>query len=84
MLFPIHFQPEASTLVQAPMYLDQLALLRDIAKALPIGHRLCYWKRTLSHWSLSTSSLTKCASVGAIPAARLRLDEPTWPLIPAG
>lgn len=40
LLYPIHFQPEASTLVQAPMYLDQLALVEDLAKSLPAGYRL--------------------------------------------
>ncbi|MCC6217539.1 MAG: hypothetical protein IT376_21960 [Polyangiaceae bacterium] len=39
-LYPIHFQPEASTLVQAPYYLDQAALIEDLAKSLPAGHRL--------------------------------------------
>lgn len=39
-LFPIHYQPEASTLVQAPLYLDQAALIEDIAKSLPVGYRL--------------------------------------------
>lgn len=39
-LYPIHFQPEATTLVQAPYYLDQAALIEDIVKSLPIGYRL--------------------------------------------
>lgn len=47
-LFPIHFQPEASTLVQAPHYLDQEALIEDISKSLPVGHRL-YVKEHLSN-----------------------------------
>jgi hypothetical protein len=47
-LYPIHFQPEASTLVQAPYYLDQLALIEDIAKSLPAGTRL-YVKEHLSN-----------------------------------
>jgi len=47
-LFPIHFQPEASTLVQAPYYLDQEALIEDISKSLPVGHRL-YVKEHLSN-----------------------------------
>lgn len=47
-VYPIHFQPEASTLVQAPYYLDQISLIADIAKSLPAGHRL-YVKEHLSN-----------------------------------
>lgn len=39
-LFPLHFQPEASTLILAPYYLNQIALLQDISKSLPVGIRL--------------------------------------------
>jgi len=39
-LYPLHFQPEASTLVLAPYYLDQLALIENMAKSLPVGYRL--------------------------------------------
>jgi hypothetical protein len=39
-LFPLHLQPEATTLVLAPYYLNQLALIEDIAKSLPAGYRL--------------------------------------------
>jgi len=39
-LFPIHYQPEASTLVRGLYYLDQPALIDDIAKSLPVGTRL--------------------------------------------
>jgi hypothetical protein len=39
-LFPIHFQPEASTLVRAPYFLDQPALIQQIALSLPVGYRL--------------------------------------------
>ena len=39
-LFPLHYQPEASTLVLAPFYTDQLALVEDMAKCLPIDYKL--------------------------------------------
>ena len=39
-MFPIHYQPEASTLVRGLYYLDQPALIDDIAKSLPVGTRL--------------------------------------------
>jgi hypothetical protein len=78
-LYPIHFQPEASTLVQAPMYLDQLALLQDIAKSLPIGHRLYVKEHVVNtgRWPIAFYE-----AIRAIPAVRLLgPDEPTWPLI---
>jgi len=47
-LYPIHFQPEASTLVQAPYYLDQAVLIEDISKSLPVGYQL-YVKEHVSN-----------------------------------
>ncbi len=40
LLFPIHYQPEASTLIRGLYYLDQPTLIDDIAKSLPVGTRL--------------------------------------------
>jgi capsule polysaccharide export protein KpsC/LpsZ len=37
LLFPLHYQPEASTLVLGYFYDDQLSVIENIAKALPIG-----------------------------------------------
>lgn len=39
-LFPLHFQPEASTLVRGEPFVDQMSLIETIAKAIPIGDRL--------------------------------------------
>jgi len=39
-LFPLHVQPEAATMLLAPMYIDQPALVKQIARSLPIGHKL--------------------------------------------
>lgn len=39
-LLPLHFQPESSTLVMAPFYLDQTTLVENMAKSLPVGHWL--------------------------------------------
>lgn len=36
-IFPLHYEPEASTLVRAPYYMNQSALVEDIAKSLPTG-----------------------------------------------
>ena len=38
--FPLHYQPEASTMSLAPFYLDQLNILENLSKSLPIGYRL--------------------------------------------
>jgi hypothetical protein len=54
-LYPLHFQPEATTLVLAPYYLNQLALIEDIAKSLPAGFRLYVKEHVVSRgrWPLS-------------------------------
>jgi len=78
-LYPIHFQPEASTLVQAPMFLDQVALLRDIAASLPVDHRL-YVKEHVSNRGRRPFSFYE--QINAIPSVRLLgPDEDTWTLI---
>ena len=40
MIFPLHVQPEATTLTLAPFYVDQPTLIANIAKALPVGYQL--------------------------------------------
>jgi hypothetical protein len=78
-LYPIHFQPEASTLVQAPMYLDQIQLLQDIAKSLPAGYRL-YVKEHMSN--RGRRPLEFYRAIKDIYAVRLLgPDEDTWTLI---
>lgn len=78
-LYPIHFQPEATTLVQAPLYVDQLALLRDIARSLPIGHRLYVKEHSSNRGRRSVEFYNQIRS---IPGARLfGPDEDTWSLI---
>jgi hypothetical protein len=78
-LYPIHFQPEASTLVLAPMYLDQLALIESIAKSLPVGHWL-YVKEHLTN--RGRRPLEFYRRIAAVPGVRLLgPDEDTWQLI---
>jgi len=78
-LYPIHFQPEASTLVQAPLYVDQVALLRDIATSLPADHRL-YVKEHVSNRGRRPIEFYE--QIRAIPSVRLLgPDEDTWLLI---
>lgn len=38
--FPLHVSPEASTMILAPMYLDQPALIEQISQSLPINFKL--------------------------------------------
>lgn len=38
--FPLHVQPEASTMTNAPWYLDQLFVVESLSKALPVSYRL--------------------------------------------
>lgn len=38
--FPLHFEPEASTMVFAPKFANQLLLIEQIARSMPAGYRL--------------------------------------------
>lgn len=38
--FPLHVDPEASTMVISPMFTDQVAVIESIAKAMPAGVKL--------------------------------------------
>jgi hypothetical protein len=38
--FPLHVDPEASTMVLAPQFTDQLAVIEALSKSLPLGMRL--------------------------------------------
>ena len=78
-LFPLHFQPEASTLVLAPYYLDQITLIEDIAKSLPVGYRL-YVKEHGS--SMGRRPKSYYDRIRAIYGVRLLApEENTWDLI---
>ncbi len=78
-LYPIQYQPEASTLVQGPMYVDQVALVRDIAKSLPAGYRL-YVKEHVSN--RGRRELAFYEQLRAIPEVRLLgPDEDTYAMI---
>ena len=78
-LFPIHFQPEASTLVQAPYYLNQEALIEDISKSLPVGHRL-YVKEHLTNRGRRPLSFYKHIK-STFGVRLLGPDADTWSLI---
>lgn len=38
--FPLHVQPEMSTMTFAPFYLNQISVLENLSKSLPIDHRI--------------------------------------------
>ncbi|MEM4249724.1 MAG: hypothetical protein QW395_05505 [Candidatus Nitrosotenuis sp.] len=38
--FPLHFEPERVLLMGAPFYTDQISVITNIAKSLPIGYKL--------------------------------------------
>jgi hypothetical protein len=38
--FPLHYQPEATTLIWAPFHVNQVATIENIAKTLPVDHLL--------------------------------------------
>lgn len=46
--FPLHYEPEASTMVAAPDFVDQLALIAALAAGLPPGCRLA----VKEHWPM--------------------------------
>ena len=39
-LYPLHFEPEAATLILAPYFTDQLSLIENISRSLPVGYKL--------------------------------------------
>lgn len=71
--FPLHLQPEMTTAVLAPFCTDQLALLENIAKSLPIDHRL-YVKEHKA--SLGRRPLSYYRRLRSIP--NVRLISPYW------
>lgn len=78
-LYPIHFQPEASTLVQAPYYLDQASLIEDISKSLPVGYQL-YVKEHVSNRGRRPLAFYKRLR-DTFGVRLLGPDEDTWTLI---
>lgn len=39
-LFPLHYQPEASTLVWSPYFVNQISVVENLAKSIPVTHKL--------------------------------------------
>lgn len=78
--FPLHFEPEAATLVLAPFAMDQPSMVEYIAKSLPVGmrlyvkeHPMSVGRRPLGHYRrLATIPNVKLVSPWADTHALLR------------
>jgi hypothetical protein len=66
--FPLHFQPELSTLIVAPYTVNQIAVIENLAKTLPIDHIL-YVKEHKA--SLGRRPLGYYNAIRSIPNVRL-------------
>ena len=53
LFFPLHVQPERNVDIVAPFYANQLEVISNISKALPVGHKLYvkeHHSMNLRHW----------------------------------
>jgi len=66
--FPLHLEPEASTLILAPYYVNQIATIANIAKSIPAGSRL-YVKEHIS--SFGRRPLSYYKAIRRLPNVRL-------------
>lgn len=67
-VFPLHVQPEATTMTLAPNYVDQPTLIANIARSLPAG----YYVYTKEHpVSVGVRSLEEYRRIRRIPNCRL-------------
>lgn len=68
LLYPLHYHPESSTSVQAPAYIDEYNVIRNIAFNLPAGVVL-YVKDHISAYGFQTLSFYK--KLGELPNVKL-------------
>jgi len=47
--FPLHLEQEMSLLIQAPFYTNQLEIIKNVAKSLPVGYELYVKEHPLMH-----------------------------------
>jgi hypothetical protein len=67
-LYPVHFQPEATTDIWAPYYSDQLATIKSIARSLPFGYHLYVKEHSAL---LGSKPISFYKEIGKIPNAKL-------------
>lgn len=75
--FPLHFEPEVATLLYAPFYKDQIWLIKQIARSLPINLKL-YIKEHPSMVGYRTRAFYK--ELKKIP--NLKLIHPSYESLP--
>jgi capsule polysaccharide export protein KpsC/LpsZ len=68
--FPLHMDPEMGTMVMAPFYINQLALIENIAKSLPIDFKL-YIKEHPQMVADGTRPVSFYKKIKAIPNVKL-------------
>ncbi len=67
-IFPLHVQPEATTMTLAPHYVDQPALVVNIAKSLPVG----FFVYVKEHpYAVGLRKLEEYRRISEIPNAKL-------------
>lgn len=68
--FPLHYEPEYATMVLAPFYINQLTLIKNIAKSLPIEYKL-YVKEHPVMYKNGPRPLSYYRKIKEIPNVRL-------------
>lgn len=69
-LFPLHLQPEASTMVLARFFVDQVVVIENIAKCIPLSHVL-YVKEHMSALGMRKRQKEYYQRISRIPNVRL-------------
>jgi hypothetical protein len=66
--YPLHYEPEMSTMVLAPFYVNQTALIENMAKSLPVGYKLYVKEHPLM---IGARPVSYYRSLSKIPDVRL-------------
>lgn len=72
--FPLHFEPEIATMLLAPFYIDQITLIENIAKSLPINFKLYVKEHPMMFGLRPVSSYERLSKV-----PNIRLIDPSTP-----
>lgn len=72
--FPLHFEPEIATMLLAPFCINQIALIENIAKSLPINFKLYVKEHPMMYGFRPVSSYKKLSKV-----PNIRLIDPSTP-----
>ena len=69
--FPLHLDPEMATMVRAPMYINQLATVENVAKSLPVAYKLYVKEHPMMAYLGSPRESTFYKDLKRIPNVRL-------------